>query len=437
MTTPTLNIIDINELLFQNENKINNKPNHTKSNEFNFAQVWGEIDGEYNEVSEFVEACKLIVSNNAIAAAIALNEQSHATSSSKTEQGSLTSFIGDITPAVTAVAVAAGGLEESSPLMNTPYLDSSCMSTPFTPHSVFTPNLAQFHNSPYYSPYIGNATTTMNIQQDDIQVASYLKNDFSSSWHTPATVPTDLLTTPATATVSPELFDTFNGEPSQLLNAATAPPTVDESSNAFDSLFPPLPSDQQQPTYQLNINMVVNHQQQQDTFNAEDFEAGNFLNDCFDDCFFNIEVDDNNNNAPSTSVVAPFAPTTPAVLQQQQATNKKRKNKEPIKKNKRVKTCTNAADAKFECDICHATFNRRYNLGTHIKTHDKNRSKDFACHLCLKPFDRKHDLTRHVATVHNGERAYSCNNCTSTFSRKDALVRHQLQKHQIQQNQQA
>jgi uncharacterized C2H2 Zn-finger protein len=419
-TTPTLNIIDINELLFENTNgKItNNKPN-TKSNEFNFAQVWGEIDGEYNQVSEFVEACKLIVSNNAIAAAIALNEQSSISSSNK-EQDSLNSFIGDITPAVTAVANSV----VDSPMMNTPYLDNSCMGTPFTPASVFTPSLNQFHNnSPYYSPYI-DTFQNMNSSNDDIQVANYLKNDFasSSSWHTPATTvtTTDLFPSVSnTPAIAPELFDNnFNGDPTQLLldtttnNNVTA--TVDDSS-AFDSLFPPLPSDNvQQPIYQLNTNI------QQNLFNNEEFEAGNFFDDCFDDCFFNMQDD---NAAPSTILLD----------------NKKRKldNDSTTKKNKRVKispvSTTDGEERKFECDICHMSFNRRYNLGTHIKTHDKNRSKDFACHLCLKPFDRKHDLTRHVATVHNGERAYNCNTCTSTFSRKDALVRHQLQKHQIQQ----
>lgn len=419
-STP-LNIIDINELLFESNdnNKINNTTN-TKSNEFNFAQVWGEIDGEYNEVSEFVEACKLIVSNNAIAAALALNEQSSC--SNKVEQSSLSAFIGDITPA--AAAVAAAG---ESPLMNTPYLDS-CMNTPFTPASVFTPSMAQFRNSPYYSPYIDSFKVNDMAHNDDIQVAKYLKNDMmsttTSSWHTPAITTTDLINTPAISStdVSPELLnslDNLNGDPTQLLldTAQTENVATDESS---DFLFPPLPSDQQQqPSYQLNTNVTQND----DLFNAEDFDAGNFLDDCFDDCFLPIQEE----------VALPVnAKADVAVLPKPVEINNKRKNKDDIshKKNKRVKISSTDAERKFECDICHATFNRRYNLGTHIKTHDKNRSKDYACHLCLKPFDRKHDLTRHIATVHNGERAYSCTECTSTFSRKDALVRHRVQKHQ-------
>ncbi|KAI8988138.1 hypothetical protein BDF20DRAFT_790357, partial [Mycotypha africana] len=73
---------------------------------------------------------------------------------------------------------------------------------------------------------------------------------------------------------------------------------------------------------------------------------------------------------------------------------------------------------------CGAMFSRRYNLGTHVKTHNKNRAKSFSCHLCDKTFDRKHDLSRHISTVHNGERAFACAECSSTFSRKDALARH-------------
>ncbi|CDH53646.1 predicted protein [Lichtheimia corymbifera JMRC:FSU:9682] len=33
----------------------------------------------------------------------------------------------------------------------------------------------------------------------------------------------------------------------------------------------------------------------------------------------------------------------------------------------------------FTCPTCHRQFNRRYNLGTHMKTHDKNRHRPYAC----------------------------------------------------------
>ncbi|KAI9303442.1 hypothetical protein BJ944DRAFT_137936, partial [Cunninghamella echinulata] len=73
---------------------------------------------------------------------------------------------------------------------------------------------------------------------------------------------------------------------------------------------------------------------------------------------------------------------------------------------------------------CQRGFTRRYNLGTHVKTHDKNRVKPFACSLCPKTFDRKHDCERHISTVHMGERLFTCAPCNVSFSRRDALHRH-------------
>ncbi|KAI7885389.1 hypothetical protein K492DRAFT_171895 [Lichtheimia hyalospora FSU 10163] len=83
----------------------------------------------------------------------------------------------------------------------------------------------------------------------------------------------------------------------------------------------------------------------------------------------------------------------------------------------------------FTCPTCHRQFNRRYNLGTHIKTHDKKRHRPFPCSECPKRFDRKHDRKRHVQTVHRGEKLYPCDQCNAEFSRKDALMRHKDQKH--------
>ncbi|KAI9315075.1 hypothetical protein BX666DRAFT_1820030, partial [Dichotomocladium elegans] len=54
----------------------------------------------------------------------------------------------------------------------------------------------------------------------------------------------------------------------------------------------------------------------------------------------------------------------------------------------------------YECRICHATFNRSYNLKTHQLTHNKKRIKRFECPLCHKGFDRKHDQQRHIAAMH-------------------------------------
>lgn len=440
MSFSNFNMNGIQDIFFPQNETMENIPVQTKSNEFNFAQVWGEIGGEYNHnKSEFIEACKLIVSNNTLAAAIVMNEQASC-SNNQMDQNPLAAFIGDITPAATAVAGPAG----ESPMMATPFLDT-CVSTPFTPASVFTPSLNQYQNSPYYSPYYGlNMGTTVELNQDDVQVCNYLTTDMSS-WQTPAHITADLFAnTPAiTSTdLTPPLlnsYDQFNGDPTQLLldstsisPIATNIASVDDSS---DPLFPPLRSEEP-----LVDTMITHHdiQQQNNVFNADDFEASNFLEDCFDDCLYNM----NQTTSNKTEVIQPIQPmqhmkpmiTEPtAACKASTTTRNKRKIQDTNteKKNKRIKTsnANNDKDRKFECEVCHVTFNRRYNLGTHIKIHNSDRVKDFGCHLCVKAFDRKHDLTRHVATVHNGERAYACDVCTSAFSRKDALVRHQIQKH--------
>ncbi|KAI9312333.1 hypothetical protein BX666DRAFT_1820926, partial [Dichotomocladium elegans] len=61
---------------------------------------------------------------------------------------------------------------------------------------------------------------------------------------------------------------------------------------------------------------------------------------------------------------------------------------------------SNSSDKKYACEVCGVRFNRRYNLGTHIKTHNKDRIKAYACNICTKGFDRRHDRERHIATVH-------------------------------------
>ncbi|KAI8878415.1 hypothetical protein K501DRAFT_287882 [Backusella circina FSU 941] len=120
-----------------------------------------------------------------------------------------------------------------------------------------------------------------------------------------------------------------------------------------------------------------------------------------------------------------------------QTTNNKRKLQDSMLNTyelKPAKRRTNKRSAtqntqKHECLLCGMHFTRRYNLSSHMKTHDANRFKPFPCKLCNKQFDRKHDLARHVSTVHNGERAFNCSQCNCTFSRKDALNRHVSKKH--------
>ncbi|CAO3592429.1 unnamed protein product [Absidia cylindrospora] len=103
------------------------------------------------------------------------------------------------------------------------------------------------------------------------------------------------------------------------------------------------------------------------------------------------------------------------------------------KNNKRQSTTktrkTNQNEKRYGCPICRRKFSRRYNLNTHIRTHNINRIKEFECGVCGFGFDRKHDRDRHMISVHRGERDYSCDQCAATFCRRDALARHALKSH--------
>ncbi|KAI8386830.1 hypothetical protein BD560DRAFT_382923 [Blakeslea trispora] len=361
------NYQELQNFLFESPIDTTTNAQPSKAEQFDFSEVWQDLHAKTIE------------------------------SASQMDHNDLSAFVGDITPAAAAIVAA-----EESPMMATPFLDHSCMNTPFTPATIFTPSLNQFHDTPYYSPYIEsnafNMASYSEIQTNDDSVDKYLKNDVS--WQ----LNTMVSQTPVISTN--DLFGSLQNETSQLLLDSTKV----SADNSSDSLFPPLPSSEnnQQDTISYSLNTDI-------AYDPQALEACNL----FDDHLFDIPEAD-------TFIQPSLIPL-----------NNKRKHEDskaykPVTKRTKISNQPQDEDQrKFKCEQCNATFNRRYNLGTHIKTHDKNRVKDFACKLCQKPFDRKHDLSRHVATVHNGERAHKCSLCTSTFSRKDALVRHQIQKHAI------
>ncbi|KAG1455302.1 hypothetical protein G6F56_007101 [Rhizopus delemar] len=181
----------------------------------------------------------------------------------------------------------------------------------------------------------------------------------------------------------------FNGNPSELLIDKSKTPQLPacqfdtNNNNNNDGLFPPLPS---QPV-----------EVKEDEFQTL-VDLGSPLSD------FEMEQE-------------PKKTEPPVVV----AKEKKKTTKKKIAK----KTTQN-----FSCPHCGHVSKRRYNLGTHIKTHDKNRIKEFGCTECPKRFDRRHDRDRHLATVHHGERSFVCKDCSLHFSRRDGLNRHLAQQHE-------
>ncbi|KAJ1565869.1 hypothetical protein HK096_008247 [Nowakowskiella sp. JEL0078] len=82
----------------------------------------------------------------------------------------------------------------------------------------------------------------------------------------------------------------------------------------------------------------------------------------------------------------------------------------------------------FLCPQCSRSFTRRFNLQTHLETHQPNRIRQHHCDECPKSFARIHDLKRHQ-NIHTNPNSFVCPSlCGKTFSRKDALTRHLVVK---------
>ena len=80
----------------------------------------------------------------------------------------------------------------------------------------------------------------------------------------------------------------------------------------------------------------------------------------------------------------------------------------------------------YPCPKCSRPFSRKFNMESHLTTHDPHRVKPFLCDYlgCGHRFTRKHDLKRHVNGIHKCEKQHRCPHCEKTFARKDAWKRH-------------
>jgi hypothetical protein len=129
---------------------------------------------------------------------------------------------------------------------------------------------------------------------------------------------------------------------------------------------------------------------------------------------YNSSVPSAQASASTASAAVPVSVTSTATAP------KRRKRVRPptVKKPKKVRPTS------FPCTEhgCGKSFNRAYNLTSHMKTHSSE--KPFLCGACPLAFARRHDRERHVR-LHTGEKPYSCAICGAGFMRNDALLRHQ------------
>lgn len=330
----------------------------------------------------------------------------------------------------------------SSPTISTPYLDSS-MDTPYLDNNSTSPFLETVPDfSPYLMyaslgsvpPYIMNnlnGAKNLNDNKDDVCIARYLDGQENKAIAKLTHDPIAKFNGDPTALLIDKSKSPMNTAPINICTAQTKPsPTIKletVTEEDSDSLFPPLTSSQVS-------SDSYNPPEVYDTKEGKSWEE-----------MLGFEV-----NSPLSSEEGDFDLNEEAHTEKKEQVKQEESNKEqvsrkrksspnvtteasvtPAKKRKNTKTAKKAKETKlFQCPLCDHVSKRRYNLSTHIKTHDKARVKEFDCTQCNKSFDRRHDRDRHLATVHRGEKSYTCDHCTAHFSRSDALDRHLIQKHE-------
>ncbi|KAI9282226.1 hypothetical protein BY458DRAFT_497563 [Sporodiniella umbellata] len=258
-----------------------------------------------------------------------------------------------------------------SPMISTPYLD---VDTPFTPPF--------FDVEPDFSPYLAFAAFGQTpILKQDVCISNYLQQGATAE---------------------------FNGDPSELLIDKSKTPQwpsygIELTNEQDEGLFPPL-----------------------DTQWSNEGSTKETPDEVMELLPNELDIESAQEEADED-----YKPvTSPAPRGKRTKRAEKPKRVEQASRVEKPKRGKRVEGKLHQCPYCDHVSKRRYNLSTHIKTHDKQRVKEFECSECQSRFDRRHDRDRHLATVHRGKRAIICPCCSIQFSRRDALNRHLAQRHE-------
>ncbi|XP_026836076.1 zinc finger protein 32-like [Drosophila erecta] len=86
----------------------------------------------------------------------------------------------------------------------------------------------------------------------------------------------------------------------------------------------------------------------------------------------------------------------------------------------------NSSNNQHKCPNCPKTFQRKWNLKLHIRTHSGERP--YKCTQCPKSFSRTCGLRNHMST-HTTDRAYKCDYCPMSFRFQNSYSRHMRTQH--------
>ncbi|ORX49522.1 hypothetical protein DM01DRAFT_1338193 [Hesseltinella vesiculosa] len=293
-----------------------------------------------------------------------------------------------------------------SPILNTPFLDSD---------ETLSPNC--------FSPFQSSPMMPFHVANNDVPVAPYIKQEQSVvdlGMPTPRQAPAKLFATDPMDLLIHKPIDTHKPSP-----ATTSTPHM-------DNLFMPLTSQESwhsrekaSPLDALLLHSdslfdaLDDQPMDEQQYHSHDQAHGNPT----DTTVSSSTALAATNSTSSSSSARGVTKRRRVSSTDSQDSQSSRRPKQPTSGKKDVE------EKRFSCPICKRLFSRRYNLNTHIRTHNANRIKSFRCHICSSAFDRKHDRDRHLSSVHYGTRSFTCDMCESAFCRRDALARHVLKAH--------